>query len=926
MANADELVDFKNGGDSGEDDSASIQPVTNSEFAVEGTFRRPSENLRVRDEVLRTEVEDLKYRADYARDTILRCTGLFTLTKVMTSPDRYSLIPSDPLFVLPALSPGMQSGGRAKGARLFVAGIPYVGTAPDELQIVASSQYTGQRGYADGDSLDDPDVLSVGANGITIELDPQAVTGGPLSISAAVTGTPRRHIKITYGTSGTPTTAAQLVAWINADSSSQGTWGLRHMIRATTTTGSGAFSTALSPTKLQGGYDAELYEVTPAQFTDFFLSSLNLLQEGETLGIAFPAGPVDTSGSSGGRRQSIVDLPTDRVGGNVQNITPAMGNKLCNMGREPEKIPYAVPIGKLFAGEFIFIDGTRIDVSVPVALGESIATLGRFASTSAPTGASNIGYGGSGTWHPDQVASPTALPAGPVETALDMVPGHLSLDAPNQSGARRIGAEAVSGTVSTGNRPLNLAQGSIRQQLASLANGVPSTTLGGGVNRRVNEDGHELKGKNPVHKDFVGLTDGGRRVGAMLRRSQNLAGTRLGPVDYADLVLQPMEGTGVFTVQEPVGAGASPDLLKLVAGDIATRFPNIWPLFPYYAVDAIDDALDSELVPAIFVKLEGVISPDNSENGIYIFERFTSDAGPTLGTFQVRKIDITVSPNFSAITDWTNAKVTFLSGMFTGSTNSLTRMMIHQMPGKYTAVTIAVPGEESPWLEILGARSGAPFTGGSGAQAERLAIFSGNRAVWDPDEATPRETENILGSGDKALLDGVETGTAVDATAGHHHGGTYTQVLQYNQAAPATFATSLVDNPNFTELAIADGDYVTGPTYMGYVVTGYIVEIAIMPQTTSAANAGDPFTFRIATSAGSVFDATAGLNLDVENYADYKPIGSGTGSVHKWVKQMFVRCDSSGRVSFKRLAASATVDGTNSRMTVTFRAVYRRPA
>lgn len=908
MANVDEEVDYEGGGDSGEDEAESIQPVQNSEFAVEGTFQRPSENLRNRTEVIRNILSDLIYKSDYARDTILRCTGLFTLTKVMTSPDRYSLVPSDPLFMLPALSPGLYSGGRSKGARLFVAGVPYAGTAPDELQIVASSQYTGQRGYADGDTLDDASTLSVGANGITIELDPQAIPGGTLSISATVTGTPQRHIKITFGTA-TPTTAAEIVAWINTDSSSQGTWGLRHLIRATTTTGSGTFSTALARTKLQGGYDSEMYEVTAAQFTDFFLSSLNLLQEGETLAIGFPAGAVEIAGSSGGRRQSLVDLPTDRIGGNVANITPAVGNKLFNTGREPEKIPYAVPIGKLFAGEFIFIDGTRIDVSTPVALGESIATLGRFASTSMPTGASSIGYGGSGTWHPDQVAAPTTLPAGPLETALDMVPGHLALDSVNQSGARRIGAEAAAPVVSTGNRGLALPQGSIRQQLVALANGVPSTTVGGGVNRRVNEDGHELKGKNPVHKDFLGLSDGGRRVGAMLRRTQNLAATRQGPVDYADLVLQPMEGTGVFSIQEAVGPGANPDLLKLVAGDIAARFPNIWPLFPNYTVPAIDDSLDSELVPAIFVKLEGVISPDFSENGIYVFERFTSDTGPTLGTFQVRKIDITVSPNFSSVSDWTNAKVTFLSGMFTGSTNSLTRMMIHQMPSKYAGVTIAVPGEESPWLEILGTRGSTPFTPGDGAIAERLAIFQGNRATWDPDATTPRETENILSTADKAMLDGGETGTIVDASTNHHHGIQYHrwQDLPHVDVTWNTAGTSICP---FTTLDDANGDFFQGPSVAGRTIVAYVLELEINTAFNDADAVGTVASYELMASAGNVYAPGATVNTAVERFHGYKPIAGA--AYLRYVKTITLSCDASRCIAMKLTLDSNVKKGDSS--------------
>jgi hypothetical protein len=59
-------VDFKQGGDTGEDNVNSIQPISNGEPVNQVTLRRPDENLRNRTEVLKTSVLDLdqKYREE----------------------------------------------------------------------------------------------------------------------------------------------------------------------------------------------------------------------------------------------------------------------------------------------------------------------------------------------------------------------------------------------------------------------------------------------------------------------------------------------------------------------------------------------------------------------------------------------------------------------------------------------------------------------------------------------------------------------------------------------------------------------------------------------------------------------------------------------------------------------------------------------
>ena len=70
MAEQKPIVDFLNGGDTGEDKLEAIQPVTNGEGANQNTFRRPAENLRSRTEILRGEVEELKHYRDFGNGSL----------------------------------------------------------------------------------------------------------------------------------------------------------------------------------------------------------------------------------------------------------------------------------------------------------------------------------------------------------------------------------------------------------------------------------------------------------------------------------------------------------------------------------------------------------------------------------------------------------------------------------------------------------------------------------------------------------------------------------------------------------------------------------------------------------------------------------------------------------------------------------------
>jgi hypothetical protein len=168
--------------------------------------------------------------------------------------------------------------------------LPYAGTlGTNDLSFVATARFTGMRGYEDCEDFDTVGSgFSLGGNRLQITLVANpAVAGGV--ISATVTGSPETLITITYGTL-TPTYISQIIAYIASDTTSQGAYGLAHMIRGVTTLAAGPASTTVPPAItnaiFQGGYDAEAHQITAAQLTTFFnaLDSgvyRNRMQEGE---------------------------------------------------------------------------------------------------------------------------------------------------------------------------------------------------------------------------------------------------------------------------------------------------------------------------------------------------------------------------------------------------------------------------------------------------------------------------------------------------------------------------------------------------------------------------------------------------------------------------------------------------------------------
>lgn len=864
MANYDEKISFEQGSDNNNANAASISPIQDAEVVWSGVTNRPIENLRNRTEVLRRAVEDSKYYEDYDRALLLRSEGLFQLTE--PSSGEFVLTSTQDIFVYPALTPGKQSGGRHLGGRVFFGNFPYLGSLGSELTFTASSAFTGQRGYYDGDSLSDPTALTTGANRISLELkaDSSIATG---AFTFAVTGEPNTQILITCGTQSGPPSLQAVINAVNNDATSQGSWGVRQMLRATTTAVNPSSVTVTLPGDgtVQGAYDAEAHRVKQSQLVAFFGVTDNRLKDGEGLAIAFPPGPVQSNPGpggypAGGRRQSIFDLPTDRAGATASNVTPASGYSLFNTGREPEKIPGAVPLGKLLVdgvAEFVFIDGTRIRLGdAPAPLGGS-SPLRRELVSVTPPGAALVGYGGSANWNPNATTAPTALPAGTVEAALDAVVTQLGGYATGVGGARRVGFEAITGNASAGNTPLSLSgtapSGDIVQSIQSalnlLLNGPGAVGQGYGVNYRVSERGHRMRGPAPLEKRFsdpLTSTGGGQFVTAVLNAPPNLfAGTQTSEISHA--CLSPVvfdDGAGAAIIEnQPITIGPNPGqvLLTGVSGTSAlylklalavpavssvrlhalAEIKNSGAADGLYFVSAIDPGASPPIVN--LATLAGVTAPisltgsptitfytgvieGNSANGVRVrrtVPEMAFDAHEHVyGEGIIRK-------GFNVAEAWKfvesiSGSIWNLGGagrtIQTGGPVSLT-FTSHPQYTIVAGLSGMVADSAGHVLTLLGATGSLAVVNGiwrilavlssSSVRVELTGVPSGTHAgmSWIESIDDAARTSNIMAVDDFRLLNGLQTGVPKNASPTHHHGDMYTRIVK----VPAHVAAPILD-------------------------------------------------------------------------------------------------------------------------------------
>lgn len=823
--NYDEQVTLAHGGDTGEDNPESIQPIV-KEKAWPGAAGRPDENNRVRTEILRRALETSNYFIDYDRALVLRADAAFTFAQPVSGFYTIALASGGNLWAYPALTPGRISGGRDGGGKVFCenpsaagAWTPYAGTfGTDELTLIASRATTGQRGYADSDDYSVTSAgRAIGANRIEFNLvsDP-AVAGGLANITAVIEGAPRTKITVTVGTLGSPTTLAHLITFINTDRSSQGTFGVADFLRASTTGSTSNPPVPFTGGIVQGAYDAEAHQITEAQLTAFFAATVsgvnvNRLREGEGLAIGYPLGPVERGVPSprGGRRQSIYDLPTDRNGTFTSNITPSSGWTLFVTGREPEKIPGAIPIGKVLHGEFVFIDGTRLAPGETLSLGESRSMYEILRSvTSGSSGVRLIGSEGGQTWNSDASATTSyTFPPETLHLALTRIVADLARGATDESGVRRIGSEGTTGSASGGNTAFSLISNSLRHQFVQLLNYT------GGLNERVLETGHRLTGLAPLRKEFAYA--GMPAAGAMMLQSEfhapadQMAVTPLGVQEYHSLNLQPLVYANSGDADETLTAtnpGTFSTATTLLLSSMSTaQFTKVFAKMPVILLEAGRSA------PILFVKITNLTGCASAADGIYTLVSYnTGTKAVTLKKSDGSNPDFTglsTTPNLTFCTgtavanDW---RFTRFHGFYRndlvangagsavaiiGLANDDSRLQETWLPnantGRVVARRYANRTEYRSYLRSGGAwSSGTTYASGQTVTDGGIVYLSLQNANlnhtpassgswWSAAPAVTRTTNDIPAPVDKAVLSGGETGTPVNANINHHHGSLY---------------------------------------------------------------------------------------------------------------------------------------------------------
>lgn len=340
--------------DTGEVNAASVRPVTDGEPAQAAVLVRPTENLRTRTEIVRDELQALKYISDADRALLLTSTGDITWDGI--SPGfSGNFTATQNLILKPFTAPEISTA-----SRLIIC----QNTAS---QITIRTRQNGTTGQ--------PRAYS-GANDISFDFTP--VNTGLGNVIITVTGAPANNFHVQFDNNvSSGVTVAQMLAALNGNTSFV-TAGLEAVIDGgiigstpdtlgpnggpieigfpqppSPVVGNKVYLT-IAPAELltrfmSGAADAEKHIITPSQLVQFFAAdggTLNKLIEGDVLCVRYDdlVMPLD-----GGRRQSIFENP--------EGMAMNAGNNLFLMRRFPARLPGALPLAAVINGQLIFVNG-----------------------------------------------------------------------------------------------------------------------------------------------------------------------------------------------------------------------------------------------------------------------------------------------------------------------------------------------------------------------------------------------------------------------------------------------------------------------------------------------------------------------------------------------------------------------------------------
>lgn len=319
--------------DTGSTAAAAIRPILNGDPATQATFQRPDENLRARTEIIRTELEGVKYLAQSDRAWVASLEPVATPGTILWNgvvanggDGQFSITAGKRLTLRPFLAPRVSTPGRIvnRGVRF-------------QTNLTVAGPINPPRAYGNANKYSIQFVNQVGGA--------VAVTYDPLLF------------RFTISTDTTPVTGRTKADVMNAFNAAATTAG--QGITATLDSGLTGDIFAEGVTFVQGdpadymvfsgAADAELHEIADTTFASFFADPSNALLENDVLAIWYDA-LIDLS--FGGREQSIVDAPESP---GISNIPVG---SLFLARRFPERLHNAIPVATVVADQLLLLDGT----------------------------------------------------------------------------------------------------------------------------------------------------------------------------------------------------------------------------------------------------------------------------------------------------------------------------------------------------------------------------------------------------------------------------------------------------------------------------------------------------------------------------------------------------------------------------------------
>lgn len=328
--------------DTGTTAATAIRPILNGEVATQTTLQRPDENLRTRTEIVRTELEQLKYLSQADRAMVMSLepvtpAGTITWNGTVAGggggTGTFVLTAGKSLTTRPFLSPRVSTPGK-----IINRGLKF------QTNLTVAGPINPPRAYGS-------------ANKYNVQFVNQ--TGGPVT----VTYDPLLF-RFTVNTDTAVRTKTDVINAFNAAATSAG-----QGITATIDSGFGTDIFASGVTFIQGdpadymvfagAADAEIHQIQDTTFASFFTDPLNAMEENDVLAIWYDD---HTNGLFGGRQQSIIDSPE------APTISIIPVGSLFLARRFPERLHIAIPIATVTNNELLLADGTLARKGIPTLM------------------------------------------------------------------------------------------------------------------------------------------------------------------------------------------------------------------------------------------------------------------------------------------------------------------------------------------------------------------------------------------------------------------------------------------------------------------------------------------------------------------------------------------------------------------------------